>query len=179
MGVLRGKSAGCATLVACKRPNSTHRRTHSNWSSNHISEHVIQPTGSAFLQVLFLRPFTSPHPHVTLCHARCDVFLYMHTNSIITVCSEYSKTLNDARLKVLAARETAIQSVVKEARARVRDLARNPTSYKKLLQDLIVQVGAGRCCRQPVVGRWCSAAVKHTSADVAVQHQGWLCHPLA
>lgn len=56
-------------------------------------------------------------------------------------CSEYSKTLNDARLKVLAARETAIQAVVKEARARVRDLARNPGSYKKLLQDLLVQVG--------------------------------------
>jgi hypothetical protein len=56
-------------------------------------------------------------------------------------CSEYSKTLNDARLKVLAARETAIQSVVKEARARVRDVARNPGSYKKLLQDLLVQVG--------------------------------------
>lgn len=55
-------------------------------------------------------------------------------------CSEYSKTLNDARLKVLAARETAIQAVVKEARARVRDLARNPTTYKKLLQDLLVQV---------------------------------------
>lgn len=58
------------------------------------------------------------------------------------LCSEYSKTLNDARLKVLAARETAIQAVVKEARARVRDLARNPTAYKKLLQDLLVQVRA-------------------------------------
>lgn len=55
-------------------------------------------------------------------------------------CSEYSKTLNDARLKVLAAREAAIQTVVKEARTRVRELARNPTAYKKLLQDLLVQV---------------------------------------
>lgn len=59
------------------------------------------------------------------------------------LCSEYSKTLNDARLKVLAARETAIQSVVKEARAHVRNLARNPSTYKKLLQDLLVQVRAG------------------------------------
>lgn len=70
----------------------------------------------------------------------------------IVLCSEYSKTLNDARLKVLAARETAIQTVVREARSRVRDLARNPTSYKKLLQDLMVQVGqhtrrSSSCCR--------------------------------
>lgn len=61
------------------------------------------------------------------------------------LCSEYSKTLNDARLKVLAARETAIQSVVKEARAHVRGLARNPSTYKKLLQDLLVQVWADFC----------------------------------
>jgi hypothetical protein len=64
-------------------------------------------------------------------------------------CSEYSKTLNDARLKVLAARETAIQTVVKEARSRVRDLARNPTAYKKLLQDLLVQVRAAACGWRP------------------------------
>jgi V-type H+-transporting ATPase subunit E len=55
-------------------------------------------------------------------------------------CREYSKTLNEARLKVLAARETAIQSVVKEARTRVRELVKNPNGYKKLMQELLVQV---------------------------------------
>lgn len=77
----------------------------------------------------------------------------------LSACSEYSKTLNDARLKVLAARETAIQSVVKEARMRVRDLARNPTAYKKLLQDLLVQVGRGAgldSSRQVGVGSCCN-----------------------
>eukprot|EP00775_Hariotina_reticulata_P010517 gene10517-10677_t len=52
---------------------------------------------------------------------------------------EYSKTLNEARLKVLAAREAAIQSVVKEARTRVRELVKNPSAYKKLMQELLVQ----------------------------------------
>ncbi|KAI8470782.1 MAG: vacuolar ATP synthase subunit E [Monoraphidium minutum] len=52
---------------------------------------------------------------------------------------EYSKTLNDVRLKVLAAREAAIQGVVHEARARVRDVAKNQASYRKLVQDLLVQ----------------------------------------
>lgn len=58
--------------------------------------------------------------------------------------SEYSKTLNEARLKVLAAREAAIQGVVKEARGRVRDTAANAGAYKKLMQDLLVQVGGRR-----------------------------------
>jgi hypothetical protein len=55
-------------------------------------------------------------------------------------CSEYSKTLNEARLKVLAAREAAIQTVVKEARSKVREAAKNPNTYRKMMQDLLVQV---------------------------------------
>lgn len=99
----------------------------------HLSQ-VAQPSvGLTTLQALLAANTPQKlarrgHPLLTLCLS-CHV-----------VCSEYSKTLNDARLKVLAARETAIQAVVKEARARVRDLARNPTAYKKLLQDLLVQV---------------------------------------
>eukprot|EP00877_Chromochloris_zofingiensis_P009622 jgi/Chrzof1/4913/Cz15g04090.t1 len=52
---------------------------------------------------------------------------------------EYSKTLNEVRLKVLAAREEAIQGVVKEARNKVKDVSKNPQQYKRLLQDLLVQ----------------------------------------
>lgn len=52
---------------------------------------------------------------------------------------EYSKTLNEVRLRVLAAREAAIQTVVAEARARVRDAARDAGAYRKLVQDLMVQ----------------------------------------
>jgi V-type H+-transporting ATPase subunit E len=83
--------------------------------------------------------------------------------------SEYSKTLNDARLKVLAARETAIQSVVKEARARVRDLARNPGSYKKLLQDLLVQVGLETAINELQLPTEHVIFLAHSSASKAVQ----------
>ena len=44
------------------------------------------------------------------------------------------------RLRVLAAREEAISGVVKEARAAVREVAKNGPAYKRLLQDLLVQV---------------------------------------
>lgn len=67
----------------------------------------------------------------------------LHCVTQLFACSEYSKTLNEVRLKVLAAREEAIQGVVKEARNKVKDVSKNPQQYKRLLQDLLVQVG---CC---------------------------------
>lgn len=55
-------------------------------------------------------------------------------------CSEYSKQLNDQRIKVLSARESAIQEIVTEAKLKLREVSKNPTTYKKLLTDLLVQV---------------------------------------
>lgn len=52
---------------------------------------------------------------------------------------EHSKILNEMRLKVLTAREAAIQEVIGEARAKLKEVSKNPTAYKKLLIDLIVQ----------------------------------------
>lgn len=43
------------------------------------------------------------------------------------------------RIKVLAAREAAIQEIVTEAKAKLREVSKNPASYKKLLIDLLVQ----------------------------------------
>lgn len=57
--------------------------------------------------------------------------------------SEYSKQLNEMRLKVLAAKEAAVQDIITDAKARLRDVSKNPSTYKKLLQDLLVQVGLG------------------------------------
>lgn len=56
-------------------------------------------------------------------------------------CSEYSKQLNEQRIKVLSAREAAIQEIVNEAKLKLREVSKNPTTYKKLLTDLLVQVG--------------------------------------
>lgn len=75
-------------------------------------------------------------------------------------CSEYSKTLNEMRIKVLGAREFAIQEIVTEAKIKLRDVAKNPVVYKKLLTDLLVQVrvtsvaGAGACRRGPCWASW-------------------------
>lgn len=52
---------------------------------------------------------------------------------------EYSKQLNEMRIKVLAAREAAIQEIVAEAKLKLREVSKNPTTYKKLMTDLIVQ----------------------------------------
>jgi hypothetical protein len=75
----------------------------------------------------------------------CIILLPLHASAHTCrcCCSEYSKTLNEARLKVLAAREAAIQTVVKEARGKVREAAKNPNTYRKMMQDLLVQVRVG------------------------------------
>lgn len=52
---------------------------------------------------------------------------------------EYSKQLNEQRIKVLSAREAAIQEIVSEAKLKLREVSKNPTTYKKLLTDLLVQ----------------------------------------
>lgn len=52
---------------------------------------------------------------------------------------DYSKQLNEQRIKVLSAREAAIQEIVQEAKLKLRDVSKNPTTYKKLLTDLLVQ----------------------------------------
>jgi V-type H+-transporting ATPase subunit E len=44
------------------------------------------------------------------------------------------------RIKVLAAREAAIQEIVIEAQSKLKDVSKNPATYKKLLTDLMVQV---------------------------------------
>lgn len=52
---------------------------------------------------------------------------------------EYSKQLNEMRIKVLAAREAAIQEIVAEAKTKLRDVSKNPATYKKLITELLVQ----------------------------------------
>lgn len=44
---------------------------------------------------------------------------------------------------MLAAREEAVQSVLREAHARLVVLSQDKQKYKALLTDLLVQVGAG------------------------------------
>jgi vacuolar-type H+-ATPase subunit E/Vma4 len=55
-------------------------------------------------------------------------------------CREFSKQLNDSRIKVLQARETSVHSIVKDAHAKLIEIAANKKQYKSLLTDLTVQV---------------------------------------
>ena len=55
-------------------------------------------------------------------------------------CREYSKQLNEHRIGVLRSREDAIQSVVKEAKAKLVQITQDQNRYTQLLTALIVQV---------------------------------------
>lgn len=52
---------------------------------------------------------------------------------------ERSKYLNESRIKVLQAREDAMQQVLSEAHGRLARLAQDKAAYKPLLVDLLVQ----------------------------------------
>ncbi|PRW33682.1 vacuolar ATP synthase subunit E [Chlorella sorokiniana] len=52
---------------------------------------------------------------------------------------EYSKQLNESRIKVLQAREDAVQTVLHEAFSALAALSNDQAKYKSLLTDLLVQ----------------------------------------
>ena len=58
--------------------------------------------------------------------------------------SEYSKQLNESRIKVLQAREDAVQGIVKEAHKKLGSITADKKAYRSLLTDLTVQA---RCLR--------------------------------
>lgn len=80
------------------------------------------------------------------CHIFDVVYVVLHVldHTATLYCfrafSDYSKQLNEQRIKVLSARESAIQEIVAEAKLKLREVSKNPTTYKKLLTDLLVQV---------------------------------------
>ncbi|RMZ56878.1 hypothetical protein APUTEX25_002967 [Auxenochlorella protothecoides] len=53
---------------------------------------------------------------------------------------ERSKQLNESRLKVLQAREDAVQTLLTEAHSRLAKLAKDKAKYKALLTELLIQV---------------------------------------
>eukprot|EP00854_Cymbomonas_tetramitiformis_P022365 gene22365-26982_t len=52
---------------------------------------------------------------------------------------EYSSKLNEARLKVLQARDVEVQKVLAQARAELAKVCEDKAGYTKLLEDLIIQ----------------------------------------
>ena len=60
-----------------------------------------------------------------------------------SLCSEYSKQLNDSRIMILQAREDALQGIVKDVQSKLSQVASNKKKYSSLLTDLILQVVTG------------------------------------
>ena len=56
---------------------------------------------------------------------------------------EFSKQLNESRLRVLQAREDAVHAVLREGYDTLAALAKDRSKYTALLADLLVQVGCG------------------------------------
>ncbi len=54
--------------------------------------------------------------------------------------SQNSHMQNQARLKVLKAREEHIKNVLEEARHKLLEVTKDPNLYQKVLQKLIAQV---------------------------------------
>ena len=59
------------------------------------------------------------------------------------ICREYSKQLNESRLKVLQARENAVHDLVHDAQQGLSSFSKDQQKYKTLLTDLLVQVRHG------------------------------------
>lgn len=59
------------------------------------------------------------------------------------LCREYSKQLNESRLKVLQARENAVHDLINDAQQGLSGFSKDQQKYKTLLTDLLVQVRAG------------------------------------
>lgn len=60
--------------------------------------------------------------------------------SAACVCREYSKQLNESRLKVLQARENAVHELIHDAQQSLAGTAKDTAKYKTLLTDLLLQV---------------------------------------
>ena len=83
---------------------------------------------------------------------------------------EYSKQLNESRIKVLAAREEAVQGLLSEAFAQLAALSKDQAAYKRLITDLLVQVGCWSGCWGLHGSGW--AAYKRLITDLLVHLEG-------
>lgn len=63
--------------------------------------------------------------------------------TLLVLCREYSKQLNESRLKVLQARENAVHDLINDAQHDLSGFSKDQQKYKTLLTDLLVQVRVG------------------------------------
>ncbi len=94
---------------------------------------------------------------------KCFIILPGKCNSVLKsakpICREYSKQLNESRLKVLQARENAVHELIHDAQQSLAGIAKDTAKYKTLLTDLLLQVS--------------SRSAKY---GTHLQHSHWRCH---
>jgi vacuolar-type H+-ATPase subunit E/Vma4 len=76
----------------------------------------------------------------------CNIRLVSKT--VVSLYSQSSNMLNQARLRALKVREDHVRNVLEEARRRLGAVTRNPTKYAEILNSLIVQGLLQVICRE-------------------------------
>ena len=59
---------------------------------------------------------------------------------LFTLCSQHSNLLNQARLSVLKSRDDHVKRLTEEAKGRLGEITKDSSRWKKVMQDLIIQV---------------------------------------
>ena len=76
------------------------------------------------------------------CHycSTVDVALGTAMHACFLPHSQHSNLLNQARLTVLKSRDDYVKTIIEEAKGRVGEITRDSGRYKRVVQDLIIQV---------------------------------------
>jgi len=74
-----------------------------------------------------------------LWYAVRNLYHRLVSKTVVSLYSQSSNMLNQARLKVLKVREDHVRNVLEEARRRLSEVTRNPTKYAEILNSLIGQ----------------------------------------
>lgn len=69
-----------------------------------------------------------------------DVALGIAIHACFLPHSQHSNLLNQARLTVLKSRDDYVKTIIEEAKGRVGEITRDSGRYKRVVQDLIIQV---------------------------------------
>lgn len=60
--------------------------------------------------------------------------------SYVSLFSQHSNLLNQARLTVLKSRDDHVKRIIEEAKTRLDEITKDTSKWRKVLQDLITQV---------------------------------------
>ena len=77
-----------------------------------------------------------------------DLIWQCYNNTItsyVSLFSQHSNLLNQARLTVLKSRDDHVKRIIEEAKTRLDEITKDTSKWRKVLQDLITQVHIHVC----------------------------------